>query len=162
MFKALILLNTIHLSFKCLMFVVANFQIISSASIYEAINNSIGILVMNSLHAIASKYFMVSFSFEFNDIQHDENFLILELDYQENYPIKQSYDIMMFLNALLQLIMILFENRFIMFIGSTFDVPEFILYLVLPFIVISVVMIYFMIFFSSNLIQFFSSICSKR
>ena len=74
---------TFHMIFDFLIFFLANLFILVSTSMFDAINNSLGILILNNLFNMGSKYFLLELSGYFQEIQNDENFLKFEFDRKE-------------------------------------------------------------------------------
>ena len=77
MYWAFTCMYTMHIVFDFLIFLLANFFILLSPSLFDAINNSIGVLILNYLYTMGSKYFLLDLSGSLNDIYNDPDFLKL-------------------------------------------------------------------------------------
>lgn len=57
--KLMIILFNIHLFLDALMFLLSSIFIVVSDSFYDAINNALALLIINYLHSMGSKFFMM-------------------------------------------------------------------------------------------------------
>lgn len=58
-FKAFILLFSVHLCFDFIIFLLANITIITKETLDDALGGALGILCLNSLHSMGSKFYMM-------------------------------------------------------------------------------------------------------
>ena len=68
---------SLHLIFDLLIFLLANIYILVSPTLFDAVNNSLGMLILNMVHFMGSKYFLRSFYGSYNDIYTDGEFMRL-------------------------------------------------------------------------------------
>lgn len=80
MYKLFMVLQSLHLTFDFLIFLLANITIITKATLDGALGGAFGILVLNSLHSMGSKYFMMELTGYHNKVYTSHGFLSLTIE----------------------------------------------------------------------------------
>lgn len=110
MLKVFTLLFTVHMIFDFVLFFMSNMFILFSPTIYDAVNNSLGILILQSMYQMGCKIFLANLSLDYHEIYNDADFLKFTTK-RENYEPIQIYLLHLAnLNSVFQLLMLIFES----------------------------------------------------
>ena len=112
------LLIVFHQVSTAAVFFMTTFWIISSIKMFDALNNALGILMLNSLHFIGSKYLLKRMRSQNIDINNNQKYLQFQIktclvDGHNKYVNIINYTII-----LLQIVMMAFNRTFLYFVTS--------------------------------------------
>ena len=85
--KTFIVLYTLHILFEYIIFLLSCIYILISATHFDAVNNSMSMLMLNFLHSMGSKYFLMDMWSECNTIIQDGEYLQLTMERTDYEPI---------------------------------------------------------------------------
>ena len=70
-------LYSLHIVFDVLIFLLSCVYIMVSSSHFDAINNSLSMLILNYLHSMGSKYYLMDMWGEYNSVIQESEYLSL-------------------------------------------------------------------------------------
>ena len=101
-----------------MIFFIACLFIIYSTSLFEAVESSLGILILNSMHEMASKYVLIDLYGYFNDIPNDGDFLKFSFEKHDHVQFHFFFQILAKTNSILQLVFVICQKQLTMFFYS--------------------------------------------
>lgn len=110
MYKIFYALFSLHMAFDFLIFLLSNIYIILSSSLFDAVNNSLSILILNMMHTMGSKYFLLSFYGSENDIYNDPDYLKMTLQRSSYKSFEFFFQPVAYLQSVLQLLLLLIQS----------------------------------------------------
>lgn len=108
--KCFIALFMMHLFFDFLVFLLANITIITKKTLEEALGGALGILCLNSLHTMGSKYYMMELSGYHNKVYTQDHFLKITFKTDTYRSFHFWVQVLVVLNQVFQIMIVLFKN----------------------------------------------------
>ena len=136
MLKVFALMFTLHLIMDFLIFLLANIYILISPTIFDAVNNSLSILITSLVHTMGSKFFLVTFVGSYNTIYSDPEYLSLSMENADYKPIEFLLNLNLNFNTVLQVVAIVIQPQILLVIEQ-WSFNQFMFQFVVPYIIVN-------------------------